>query len=290
LRGNRENIPGILDTSFEYIHTPTSIAKQLYLYIEYIGHAYCDKRYCLSRKSYAHFLLMYVLGGNGVLCTQGRDYVLEPGQAFLIETARSHIYGALGDFETLWVHFNGLHFADFYNHMIAANGGHVFMPKDQMTFMDKFLHLIRDQEAATPQPEIMVSAKLYELLALLVAKVPGSQESPINTAINYINRNYSEKITIDMLAKQVSISASRFSTLFKQETGYSPYYYIINTRLHAAYQLLSSCSNSIEHIALDVGFNDASSFIYSFRKKYKITPAQFRKRLSDPPSMARTQF
>jgi AraC-like DNA-binding protein len=274
---NRDNIPGILDGSYEFVHTPTSTAKDIYLHIEYIGHQFVNRYYYCSRSSYAHYLLFYIISGKAVVFSESRDYIMEPGQAFLIETARPHIYGALENTETIWVHFNGRHFADFFEHLKAINGGHVFFIKNQMDFTDRFFALLRDQQAQNPQPEIVVSARLYELMALLVTEPPGADETPVNLAINYINRHYYEKLSIDTLARHVSMSVSRLSSLFKTETGYSPYHYIINTRLHAAYQRLIARRDSVEQIALDCGFNNASAFIFSFRKKYGITPSQFRK-------------
>lgn len=277
---NPENLQGLLPDSYEFIHTPTHVARNHFLYIEYIGHAFCDKRYYLSRRSYAHFLLMYVVGGRAVLFVEGREYIAHPGQAFLIQTEKPHIYGAFGDMEAFWVHFNGRHFEEYYRHLVATNGGHVFTVKNQMDFSVKFLDLIRDQANPAPQPEVLTSIRLNELLALLLLGDADTEESPINKAITFINRHYSEKISLDMLSGLVSISVSRFCALFKQETGYSPYQYIINTRLHAARQMLNNTGDPIEHIALSVGFGDASSFIYSFKQKYKVTPAQFRKRLT----------
>src|SRR5699024_6537096 len=90
----------------------------------------------------------------------------------------------------------------------------------------------------------------------------------------------SEPITLNQLAHQAGLSVSRFSSLFKKETGYAPYQYILFTRLHASRQLLTGTVSSINEIAAYVGFSDASSYIAAFRKKYSCTPLQYRARNS----------
>ena len=39
---NIRNVPGVMPTSLEYSYNPTNTARELFLYIEYIGHAYCS--------------------------------------------------------------------------------------------------------------------------------------------------------------------------------------------------------------------------------------------------------
>ncbi|MGI6006546.1 MAG: helix-turn-helix domain-containing protein [Ruminococcus sp.] len=271
-------LPGILPQSFEQSYNPTQPAKDLFLYVEYVGHAYCTPEYCAVRKQYCHYLLMYILKGRAVLSTEGQTYEAQAGEAFLFETQKPHIYGAIGNMEMLWVHFNGKNFHPFFSHLISSNHGrHIFELKNNTEFLSKLHDLVYSFRSSRQYPEIIVSAKLYEILGLLLAKE--NDIDSINKIINYINCHYSEPLTLEFLAHHVGLSVSSFCTLFKKKTGYSPYQYIINTRLHASRQCLTSSTYSIEHIAALSGFATASSYIAAFRRKYKITPGQFRRHL-----------
>lgn len=273
-------LPGILPKSFERAYNPTQPAQDLFLYVEYIGHAYCTPEYCAVRKEYCHYLLMYILDGKAVLSTEGQTYEAQAGDAFLFETQRPHIYGAIGNMEMLWVHFNGKHFHPFFSYLISSNHNqHLFHLKNNTEFLSEFQDLVYSFISSRQYPEIIVSAKLYEILGLLLSKEDSSDS--IGKLINYINSHYSDPLTLDFLAHYAGLSVSNFCSLFKKETGYSPYQYIINTRLHASRQYLTSSSYSIEHIAALAGFATASSYIAAFRRKYKITPGQFRIRLTD---------
>ena len=86
-----------------------------------------------------------------------------------------------------------------------------------------------------------------------------------------------KKITIDDMAKVACISKYHFSRLFKESTGQSPYKYLSQYRIDKAKDLLISTNLSVNEIALRVGFDDMSSFIYLFKQHMHVSPLQFRK-------------
>lgn len=277
--GNRENLPGILPGTYEFVCTPSQTAKDLFLYVEYIGHAFCNREYALIRSNYSYYLLMYVIRGSAVVHTEENSYIATPGQAFLISTSRPHIYGCLEDMEILWVHFNAKDFQPLFHHLMQTNQNQpVFSTSKTPDFSIKFSALIDGFKSPNPEPEIMISAHLYELIAMLSANCQITQFSPIDQAVHYINQHYAETISLNQLAETAHLSVSRFSMIFKQITNLSPYQYVIHTRLHAACQHLNRDSLSIEEIADIVGFSNAPALIHAFKKKYNITPLQFRKR------------
>lgn len=59
----------------------------------------------------------------------------------------------------------------------------------------------------------------------------------------------------------------------------SPSEFIREVRLKKAVGLLKSNEYNIDEIAIIVGFNSTSYFIRSFKKKYEITPTDFKQRI-----------
>ena len=85
------------------------------------------------------------------------------------------------------------------------------------------------------------------------------------------------KISIAEIAAQVEFSESHFMRYFKENMGTSFVDYLREYRLDMAARLLLVSDASIISIAEEVGFDNLSYFNRAFKKKYGITPSQYRK-------------
>jgi AraC family transcriptional activator of mtrCDE len=86
--------------------------------------------------------------------------------------------------------------------------------------------------------------------------------------------------TTEELAKEINLCKSQFVQLFQKEIGISPIKYIRQLRFEKAKELLETTFLSVKEISFSVGFNDQSHFVRDFKKKYGLTPTEFRKSLS----------
>ncbi|MBE6727453.1 MAG: helix-turn-helix transcriptional regulator [Ruminococcaceae bacterium] len=100
----------------------------------------------------------------------------------------------------------------------------------------------------------------------------------INILCDYIHQNFSCDLSNTSLAELIGYHPYYLNRIFKQINGYSLHQYILNCRLSAATELLLSSSFEISVIAEKCGFNNPISFINAFKKKYTLTPTQFRNR------------
>lgn len=98
----------------------------------------------------------------------------------------------------------------------------------------------------------------------------------IEATKNYITSNYSKNISVADIAGAAYMSASHFSKVFWETTGFSPYDYLLTIRLDKAKELLLQTDDPIESIAGKTGFNSASNFIYFFKKETSLSPLKFR--------------
>ena len=93
----------------------------------------------------------------------------------------------------------------------------------------------------------------------------------------YIEEHYSEKITLEMLANEASISVYYLSHIFRQHTNQTPIEYLNQYRLSTAANMLRTTDNSIMDISFECGFNNVSYFNRAFKAKYNMTPKEYRK-------------
>jgi len=128
--------------------------------------------------------------------------------------------------------------------------------------------------------------KLQELLLLCARScdfLPGrpndlrTTDSHVLKAARYISDNYMQPLTTEDVAGAVGFSPSYLSRRFRSSAGIGLHEYIVFVRLqHAARELLET-ADSITTIALRCGFSDSNYFKDSFKKKFGVTPRDYRK-------------
>lgn len=114
-----------------------------------------------------------------------------------------------------------------------------------------------------------------KLLAFAVPKE--NSKNVLMPAIRKIRKDYAEPLRVEELASLCSLSPCQFLRRFKEETGETPYTYLINYRLAAAQALLQNTDNSMNEIAESCGFYDQFYFSRRFRSRYGMSPSQYRK-------------
>lgn len=94
-------------------------------------------------------------------------------------------------------------------------------------------------------------------------------------AIEYISNHFSEKITVEEIARKMGYSTIYLSKTFKKDTGKSLYTYLTEYRISKSTILLKEGYNVTETI-YSVGFNDCSNFICTFKKVIGVSPHKYR--------------
>ncbi len=95
--------------------------------------------------------------------------------------------------------------------------------------------------------------------------------------IAFMRQHYRERITLEMLSKQVFLSPNHLTTVFRDYTGRSPIDYLIQLRLEEARQLLQSPEHTVGEITEMVGYDDPAYFSRLFRNHVGMSPAEFRR-------------
>lgn len=97
-------------------------------------------------------------------------------------------------------------------------------------------------------------------------------QQEINTNIDNI------EFSLATLASKLALSTSYVSTLFKQLFGTTFQQYMIAVRLDRAKLLLLSTDMKMYEIAASVGFDDPNYFSAAFKKRFSLSPNQFKEK------------
>lgn len=124
---------------------------------------------------------------------------------------------------------------------------------------------------------------IYKLIKILLhIGIPRSTSNQeMNQIRYYINQHYAEKITPYQLAQRFTLSVPTLFRKFSKSMGLSPSNYINSVRLEQASFLLETTDHTIGQVSIMVGFEDAFYFSKLFKKKYGISPLNYRKKVRD---------
>jgi AraC-like DNA-binding protein len=102
----------------------------------------------------------------------------------------------------------------------------------------------------------------------------------IDSAFEYMNKNFQKTITLSDISKLVNMTEVSFSRFFKTRTGITFMDSLLELRLGHASRLLIDTTQSVSEVAYHCGFNNISNFNRLFKKKKGCTPKEFRESYS----------
>ena len=142
-----------------------------------------------------------------------------------------------------------------------------------------------DEETRSVRPGSMFYAMGLFIEALSIISRAGSMQIKsehsrfmLENALRYINKNFQKQITLSELARVSCMSERNFQRRFRQALGQSPMQYLMGIRLRRVQEQLLTDDTEIGVIALNCGFYDSNYLCKKFRRAFRMTPSEFRRR------------
>ncbi|NLJ94701.1 MAG: helix-turn-helix transcriptional regulator [Clostridiaceae bacterium] len=260
--------------------------KSNFPFIQELGDFYCKGEYFTQRKNLESYYIAYTKSGSGVLEYNNTTYEIEPFQLLWIDCMQYQRYFTnpdKGKWNQIWVHFYGNSCKKYYNLFLKRNNDSnvVTMPANN-SITEKIKSLLKIYENGnnlnTDTFAISILTNIMTQCIMATSSVENKTPYPdyIRDAISFIQEDYSEQISLEMLADQFSINKFHFHRMFKKYLGTTPNEYLITIRINKAKELLRATNLQINQIAPRVGIENVSHFINTFKKSEGMTPLEFR--------------
>ncbi|CNK47547.1 helix-turn-helix domain-containing protein [Yersinia alsatica] len=239
--------------------------------------------------------LLYISKGYGIVVVDNQHYTARPGRLFIFPPFRLHKVH-VDDSEKNHYHRTTMHIEQsvvesalhaFPRHQaqfaaLAASNvpAQVYDLSERADFMETILTQFDAIDATGHYPACEVAFLMMQIMAFLPAQpqsLVSQQQTVASRIMSWIEIYYSEKFSLDELAQAMGLSRSYTSRVFHQQTGGSIQEFLLTRRIKRSCDLLRTTADSIDAIAIAVGFNEVTYFITCFKKMMHQTPLQYRK-------------
>ena len=241
--------------------------------IEYGNTVVCDTWELNEETPTGYSRIYYVLEGDVTYEAADGRQTLKPGYLYALPSPEPyHVWrNKEKDFACTYLH------VDFSKYRVSSL---IELPVEKGSCLDDFIITV---SAAIREERIELLEQLAEAFSSFLKNQEGFiRNSQMLTRVQrHIVHHISEDLTIERLSELFNYHPNYFIRLFRRETGYTPYQYIVQQRMqYAVTQLNQGLPN--EEVCYSCGYTDSSTFTRAFRKYYGVAPQKYRKGFRKP--------
>lgn len=153
--------------------------------------------------------------------------------------------------------------------------------------IDACLHLIRQEygpDAANTLARRMVVPPHRDggQAQYINRPLPRNACDTVGSTLAWMEHHLDQEMTVEQLAAQAHMSPRTFARRFQQETGTTPYRWLLRQRVLLAQHLLETSDETIETIAGRTGFGTAATLRHQFVRSLGTTPNAYRRTFRGP--------
>ena len=271
---------------------------------EYPFHFYYDNLelfdfHCIEWHWHTEFEFVYVETGTVYFGISEKQFALSEGQGVFINSKILHRYfsqekAIVPNFVLMPVFLapqDSLIYQKYVLPIMSSPMDYQIFSSD-IPWQAQVLSLMREITAAqekTCDAELVSSYLIQKIWHILYQNTDvehmgkkenysASSQARLQLMMQYIHQDFAYNISLSDIADQAKVSKSTALNLFHRYLGISPVTYLVNYRLQEAAKLLASTEKKVTVISKDTGFDNVDYFCKAFKKYYKLTPTEYRKK------------
>ncbi|MDG9716614.1 GlxA family transcriptional regulator [Streptomyces sp. DH24] len=112
--------------------------------------------------------------------------------------------------------------------------------------------------------------------------LPRSRCDTVGEVLAWMERHLDQEVTVEQLAARAHMAPRTFARRFQQETGTTPYRWLLRQRVLLAQELLEGTDDTVDAIAARTGFGTAAALRHQFVRALNTTPNAYRRAFRGP--------
>ena len=257
------------------------------LYLTDIGYyPHATYHYINRQKAIDQYVLIYCVDGSGWYRIDEKEYKVRKNQFFILPAGKPHTYGADegNEWTIYWIHFRG-YLASLYTQDAhkpqEINITTTSRVSERHNIFEEIFHTLEQGQdvenlrySSSLLHHYLASMRYLEQYRQAIKKEDTG--NVVDAAIHYMRENIENRISIQDVIKYIGYSASRFATLFKQQTGKTPLNYFNQLKIQRSCSLLKNTDMKINQICYKIGIDDCLYFSRLFSKIMGMSPRDYR--------------
>jgi len=257
--------------------------------IKYLENRKKPGEICFSMHWHERMELLYVEAGELELYFGQEHYSVDQGQTAVVSPGMMHC-GVAGERGVVY-HAIMFDVEKFQNGTMASQKYLAPVCKYRTGFQKVAQHteiketvekLVKALSGGRGDNPLVAIGIIYEVIGLLCQHCGAGSgmvhrvDKGFGRVIEYINANYTEKISARSISEKFGYNETYFCRRFKAATGITVMKYIQILRLEQAQRLLKATEEEVGNISWKCGFSDVGYFSNCFKKHFGYTPSEFR--------------
>jgi transcriptional regulator GlxA family with amidase domain len=113
--------------------------------------------------------------------------------------------------------------------------------------------------------------------------LPRATSDSVTGVLAWMERHLDREVTVEELAARAHMSPRTFARRFQQETGTTPYRWLLGQRVLLARELLEGTDETVDSVAVRAGFGNAATLRHHFARWTGTTPHMYRRTFAPRP-------
>lgn len=228
------------------------------------GREACAPLHSFSYMYTDFYLIHYVVSGSGTFTVNKIAHKVNAGEFFIIKPGNEYNYIAdeYNPWDYIWFSFDGELASIFEScdNVMKADGTVIF-------------EMLEAAKLKNTRAEFL-TGKLYEFISS-VFESKSAKNNYVKAVSDFIEANYSRKLSVADIASEINLNSRYLSKLFKKEKGTTISEYILNFKTKKAKVLLQA-GLTVGETAKAVGYDDQFTFSKMFKRQCGVAPGEYK--------------
>ncbi len=247
------------------------------------GHEHCASDFSIDRKMFPFYVIIFTVGGKGIFKIKQTNYPLSYGSllAFSPETPYQLTADPKSPMEQFFLLFKGSLANQLLEKSKIEPKGITKVSNPEAT-LSNFKQIL---QVGLNRTKYAHQICCNYLRAILLEQADDRHDKFTESTSyenflrckNHIENNFIRISSSNQIADECNLNIRYIARLFRMYNEIRPYEYLMNLKMNKAANLLITTNFNVNQIAKMTGFEDAYNFSRIFKKRFEVSPTEYRK-------------